>query len=621
MSASNNERLIQTGILTVSDRCFKGQAVDKSGHNLQAMVPNLFKAEITATQCVPDDINKIQEVLLHWCDNMKLDLVLTTGGTGCTPRDVTPEATKVILEREAPGMATAMMIESLKITPLAMISRLICGIRGKTLILNLPGSTNGSKQCMAFVKSAIPHAVDQLNADTEKIDETHRFLRHASCKTYPKKKHEEMTVTVSDKPRQSPYPLISVAEAQAVVLKEADCLQTQILDFEEALGYVLAEEITSADNIPPFPASVKDGYAVLSSDGAGIRKVVGDVPAGFWPDDLIVNSGSCIRINTGAAVPSGADAVVQVEDTELLETSEDGQKELKITILKPPTVGQDIRPPGSDVKQGTVVLSSGSNLGPAELGLLATVGTTKVSVYCKPRIAVLSTGNELVRPDEFLQPGCIRDSNKTSLKSLLQHRGFTVVDAGIAIDNHEDLVKKFKKAFEVADVVVSSGGVSMGERDILKQVLENSFGAKIHFGRVFMKPGKPTTFATLQFKSKKKLVFGLPGNPVSAIVTCNLYVLPVLRKMMGFHRPLNTTIKVKLAHPVTLDLRPEYHCATLKWELENPVPSATSTGKLISSRLLSMTSANCLLILPPRTNSLEMLDKGQQVDAVIIDWI
>ncbi|XP_076310110.1 molybdenum cofactor synthesis protein cinnamon isoform X2 [Tachypleus tridentatus] len=585
------------------------------------MVPNLFRAEITATQCVPDEIEQIQEVLLHWCDNMKLDLVLTTGGTGFTPRDVTPEATKVILEREAPGMATAMMVESLKITPLAMISRLVCGIRGKTLILNLPGSTNGAKQCLEFVKSAIPHAVDQLNADTEKVDETHRFLKHASCNPFLKKEHKEVVVTVSDKPRQSLYPLISVAEAQAIVLKEADCLQTQILDFEEALGYVLAEEITSKDDIPPFPASIKDGYAVLSSDGAGIRKVVGDVPAGLWADGLVVNSGSCVKISTGAPVPYGADAVIQVEDTKLLETSEDGQKEHKIMILKFPTVGQDIRPPGSDVKQGTMVLNSGLSLGPAELGLLATVGATKVSVYCKPITAVMSTGNELVRPDESLQPGCIRDSNKTSLKFLLQHQGFTVVDAGIAVDNHEDLVKKLKKAFEVADVIVSSGGVSMGEKDILKQVLEDSFGAKILFGRVFMKPGKPTTFATLQFKSKKKLVFGLPGNPVSAVVTCYLYVLPVLRKMMGLCKPLNTTIKAELAHPITLDLRPEYHCATLKWEQGNPVPSATSTGKQISSRLLSMTSANCLLILPPRTNSLESLDKGQQVDALVIERI
>ena len=284
-------------------------------------------------------------------------------------------------------------------------------------------------------------------------------------------------------------------------------------------------------------------------------------------------------------------------------------------------VGQDIRPIGFDVKKGQQVLSCFERLGPAELGLMASLGLTDVEVFQKPRVGVLSTGNEIVKPSEVIKAGQIRDSNKIALKSLISLHGFEVIDLGIAADTPQDLESKLSLGLEKADVIVSSGGVSMGEKDFLKPVLEDLLGATIHFGRVFMKPGKPTTFATITKDGVKKLMFALPGNPLSAMVTFNLFVLPALRKMAGFQCPELTKVKARLPQAVPLDMRPEYHRVVLSWKSGEAIPSAVSTGSQCSSRLLSMRTANALLVLPPRNENLTRIEAGEIVDALIIGEI
>ena len=281
---------------------------------------------------------------------------------------------------------------------------------------------------------------------------------------------------VASRPRKSPFPMITVKEAQDIVLKHVKGvnLQVETVDFLQAIDRVIAEDVKAVDPLPPFPASIKDGYAVVASDGDGLRSVVGFSNAGTIPSDFKLNPGSCVRINTGAPVPNGADAVVQVEDTELTKKSEDGKEELEIKILAPPKVGQDIRPVGSDIEQGSTVLSKGTILGPAEIGILATVGVTKIKVFKKPTIALLSTGNELQNPQEEggLKPGFIRDSNKATLISLInKEQGFPIVDCGIATDDLEDLKTKLTLALKSGSLVVTTGGVSMGDKDLLRQVL------------------------------------------------------------------------------------------------------------------------------------------------------
>ncbi|XP_067338392.1 gephyrin b isoform X3 [Channa argus] len=728
MILTNHDHQIRVGVLTVSDSCFRNLAEDRSGVNLKDLVhdPSLLGGMITAYKIVPDEIDEIKETLVDWCDEKELNLILTTGGTGFAPRDVTPEATKEVIEREAPGMSLAMLMGSLNVTPLGMLSRPVCGIRGKTLIINLPGSKKGSQECFQFILPALPHAIDLLRdavvkvkeaadeledlpspppplspppnssprrqtedkgvqceeedeekkdsgvASTEDSSSSHitaasiaakipdsiisrgvqvlprdtaslsttpsespraqatSRLSTASCPT-PKvqsrcsskenilrSSHSAVDITkVARRHRMSPFPLTSMDKAFITVLEMTAVLGTEIINYRDGMGRVLAQDVYAKDNLPPFPASVKDGYAVRAADGPGDRFIIGESQAGEQPTHTVM-PGQVMRVTTGAPIPCGADAVVQVEDTELLRESEDGTEELEVRILVQARPGQDIRPIGHDIKRGECVLAKGTHMGPSEIGLLATVGVTEVEVQKFPVVAVMSTGNELLNPEDDLHPGKIRDSNRSTLLATIQEHGYPTINLGIVGDNPDDLLNALNEGISHADVIITSGGVSMGEKDYLKQVLDIDLHAQIHFGRVFMKPGLPTTFATLDIDGARKLIFALPGNPVSAVVTCNLFVIPALRKMQGILDPRPTIIKARLSCDVKLDPRPEYHRCILTWHHQEPLPWAQSTGNQVSSRLMSMRSANGLLMLPPKTEQYVELHKGEVVDVMVI---
>ncbi|XP_058843308.1 gephyrin isoform X16 [Acipenser ruthenus] len=780
MILTNHDHQIRVGVLTVSDSCFRNLAEDRSGINLKDLVhdPSLLGGIISAYKIVPDEIDEIKETLVDWCDEKELNLILTTGGTGFAPRDVTPEATKEVIEREAPGMALAMLMGSLHVTPLGMLSRPVCGIRGKTLIINLPGSKKGSQECFQFILPALPHAIDLLRDAIVKVKEVHDELEDlpspppplspppttsphkqtedkgvqceedeeekkdsgvastedssssqitaaaiaaksqhadtipavvmakggqsfpglithschstcsrdagepipdsiisrgvqvlprdtaslsttpsespraqatsrlstASCPT-PKARlpscsstysvsevqsrcsskenilrasHSAVDITkVARRHRMSPFPLTSMDKAFITVLEMTPLLGTEIINYRDGMGRVLAQDVYAKDNLPPFPASVKDGYAVRAADGPGDRFIIGESQAGEQPTHTVM-PGQVMRVTTGAPIPCGADAVVQVEDTELLRESDDGTEELEVRILVQARPGQDIRPIGHDIKRGECVLAKGTHMGPSEIGLLATVGVTEVEVQKFPVVAVMSTGNELLNPEDDLHPGKIRDSNRSTLLATIQEHGYPTINLGIVGDNPDDLLNALNEGISRADVIITSGGVSMGEKDYLKQVLDIDLHAQIHFGRVFMKPGLPTTFATVDIDGARKLIFALPGNPVSAVVTCNLFVIPALRKMQGILDPRPTIIKARLSCDVKLDPRPEYHRCILTWHHQEPLPWAQSTGNQVSSRLMSMRSANGLLMLPPKTEQYVELHKGEVVDVMVI---
>ncbi|XP_060243710.1 gephyrin isoform X14 [Meriones unguiculatus] len=786
MILTNHDHQIRVGVLTVSDSCFRNLAEDRSGINLKDLVqdPSLLGGTISAYKIVPDEIEEIKETLIDWCDDKELNLILTTGGTGFAPRDVTPEATKEVIEREAPGMALAMLMGSLNVTPLGMLSRPVCGIRGKTLIINLPGSKKGSQECFQFILPALPHAIDLLRDAIVKVKEVHDELEDlpspppplspppttsphkqtedkgvqceeeeeekkdsgvastedsssshitaaaiaakipdsiisrgvqvlprdtaslsttpsespraqatsrlstASCPT-PKARlpscsstysvseklntcgwrvksvycsskrteygklhsrleglkdelwrnrghdlrvqsrcsskenilrasHSAVDITkVARRHRMSPFPLTSMDKAFITVLEMTPVLGTEIINYRDGMGRVLAQDVYAKDNLPPFPASVKDGYAVRAADGPGDRFIIGESQAGEQPTQTVM-PGQVMRVTTGAPIPCGADAVVQVEDTELIRESDDGTEELEVRILVQARPGQDIRPIGHDIKRGECVLAKGTHMGPSEIGLLATVGVTEVEVNKFPVVAVMSTGNELLNPEDDLLPGKIRDSNRSTLLATIQEHGYPTINLGIVGDNPDDLLNALNEGISRADVIITSGGVSMGEKDYLKQVLDIDLHAQIHFGRVFMKPGLPTTFATLDIDGVRKIIFALPGNPVSAVVTCNLFVVPALRKMQGILDPRPTIIKARLSCDVKLDPRPEYHRCILTWHHQEPLPWAQSTGNQMSSRLMSMRSANGLLMLPPKTEQYVELHKGEVVDVMVI---
>ncbi|KAG1924874.1 gephyrin, partial [Pimephales promelas] len=469
--------------------------------------------------------------------------------------------------------------------------------------------------------------LDQLHSRLEGLKDdrrNHRTFdsrvqsRCSSKENILRASHSAVDITkVARRHRMSPFPLTSMDKAFITVLEMTPVLGTEIINYRDGMGRVLAQDVYAKDNLPPFPASVKDGYAVRAADGPGDRFIIGESQAGEQPT-LTVMPGQVMRVTTGAPIPCGADAVVQVEDTELLRESEDGTEELEVRILVQARPGQDIRPIGHDIKRGECVLAKGTHMGPSEIGLLATVGVTEVEVQKFPVVAVMSTGNELLNPEDDLHPGKIRDSNRSTLLATIQEHGYPTINLGIVGDNPDDLLNALNEGISRADVIITSGGVSMGEKDYLKQVLDIDLHAQIHFGRVFMKPGLPTTFATLDIDGTRKLIFALPGNPVSAVVTCNLFVIPALRKMQGILDPRPTIIKARLSCDVKLDPRPEYHRCILTWHHQEPLPWAQSTGNQMSSRLMSMRSANGLLMLPPKTEQYVELHKGEVVDVMVI---
>ncbi len=409
---------------------------------------------------------------------------------------------------------------------------------------------------------------------------------------------------------ESPYPMLPVDEALAIVLAQAQPLPPESVPLSAARDRILAADVRSQEPLPPFPASVKDGYAVVAADGPGVYPVVGEVTAGRVAD-FTLQPGQAAYITTGAPLPPGADAVVMVEETAPAEPV-DGRPHVHIRARVRP--GDDVRSVGVDVAPGQVVLQAGERLGPAEIGLLATVGAVEVPVHPRPRVAVLSTGDELVELGQPLGPGQIRDSNRYTLLAGVEAAGGCGVDLGIAGDSQAELEAKLARGLHEADVLLTTGGVSMGDLDLIKPILEAA--GQVHFGRIRMKPGKPLTFATVPSGDRTRLIFGLPGNPVSSLVTFHLFAVPALRKLAGWPDPHLRRVQARLAQPLRLDPeRPEYHRATLRWDRAQSCFVATSTGSQASSRLLSMRSANALLELPAADDA---LPAGALVDALLI---
>ncbi|CAH2052081.1 unnamed protein product, partial [Iphiclides podalirius] len=384
---------------------------------------------------------------------------------------------------------------------------------------------------------------------------------------------------------------------------------------EDSLGCIVGESLYAKEPMPPFPASIKDGYACISSDGAGVRRVRAAVLAGESYKTPL-RAGECARINTGAPLPPGADCIVQVEDTKLVSASPDNEIELEVEILEAPKPQQDVRPIGFDIPLGAHLVSEGAVVDAALIGLLAGAGYQHIKIRSQPKVAILSTGNELQDPSEIiLKPAHIRDSNQTMINALLREHGYASVCVGVARDEAAELAASLCAALKRADVLVCTGGVSMGERDLLKPVLVQDFGATLHFGRVRMKPGKPSTFATCQFEGKTKYIFALPGNPVSAYVCCLLFVVRALRVCAGrggdFPR-----MRARTAEPLRLDPRPEYVRATITFT-DYDLPSVDVLGNQCSSRLLSACGASVLLELPPATEECPTLPAGTVVPAIV----
>jgi molybdenum cofactor synthesis domain-containing protein len=386
--------------------------------------------------------------------------------------------------------------------------------------------------------------------------------------------------------------LISLGDAQAHVLERVTALPVTTTATAGGLGLVLAEDVTATEAVPPFANTAMDGYAVVAADtiDAPVRlPVVAEVAAGH-PAARPLVTGEAMRIFTGAPIPDGADAVVMVERTERLD---DGAA---VTISVPATSGDHIRAAGDDVQVGDVVLRAGEQLTPGHLGVLATIGVLEVAAHRRPRVGVLSTGDELVADGASLAPGQIRESNGRTLLALLAEDGFEGVDLGLVHDDEVAITAAIESAAATCDAVVTSGGVSMGDIDLVRVVLDRI--GDMRWMQIAIRPAKPFAFGLV---GEGIPVFGLPGNPVSSMVSYELLARPALRRMAGhpegrWHRP-----PVAAVAGEALDRRPDgkLHLARVVGERgDDGVLRVRSAGAQGSHHLTAMARAHGLALLP-----------------------
>ncbi|KAI9717204.1 MAG: hypothetical protein M1828_007397 [Chrysothrix sp. TS-e1954] len=683
LSATKHAMALKAAILIISETASLDPSTDKCTSALE----DVFSEEgaqwqVTNKTIVPDEVTVVQRTLLQWIDGVDPpNLVVTSGGTGFARKDVTPEAVAPLIHKSAPGLVHGMLSASLNVTPFAMMSRPVAGVRNQTLILTLPGSPKGAKENLQAVIKLLPHACTQAaGGDSRRLhagglaklerdagvsagkgksqsmghhhhhhhghDHGHGGhkvpIAHTTQASHPQS--NDPSSGPSRRNRSSPYPMLSVSEALSLISEHIPPAKAVTVPVDTRLiGHVLAADVKAKESVPAFRASIVDGYAIKVPTGGENAKGVfpvafashaqaGDIPA--------LQDGKIARITTGAPLPPGSDAVIMVEDTSLQTLSEDGREEREVEILTDEIeAGENVREVGSDVQSGDIVMRKGEGISAVggEFGLLASVGMLGVSVFKKPVVGVLSTGDEIVshdRPGE-LSLGEVRDTNRPTLLTAVSSAGFEVVDLGIASDMATALESTLRSALTNVDVLITSGGVSMGELDLLKPVIERSLGGTVHFGRVSMKPGKPTTFATVSASNIKdpvsgvrsgdeasdKVIFSLPGNPASAVVTFMLFVLPALHQMSGVQPIGLPRAQVRLETDVKCDkVREEYHRVVVYARRNDSDGAdsglwASSTGGQRSSRIGSFKGANALLKLPAGGGTIQ---KGATVEALLM---
>jgi molybdopterin molybdotransferase len=413
--------------------------------------------------------------------------------------------------------------------------------------------------------------------------------------------------------------ILSVQEARERILSILQPVETEWVSIDNCAGRILAGEISASADLPGFANSSMDGFAVISADTSGASwtapanlNVIEDIPAGKTPVHEI-EAGQAARIMTGAMLPLGADAVIPVEDTNISSLMPPGQADsglpASVAIYRPARPGAYIRTPGQDVRKGQALLPKNRRLLPQDIGILAMTGHGQVQVFRKPRVALFSSGDELVQPGQPLMPGKIYDSNQYALAAMLAQGGAEILHLGNSPDDPGRIQSLLDRGIEQkADLIVTSAGVSVGAFDFVRQVIEAN--GKLDFWKVNMRPGKPLAFGLYRGVP----LIGLPGNPVSAFIGCHLFAVPAVAKLAGRAQLLPKRMKAILSEPIESDGRESYLRAVV--EGDNCRLVARLTGHQGSGNLYSLVQANALLIVPSGVKS---LPSDSEVDFWFLD--
>lgn len=414
---------------------------------------------------------------------------------------------------------------------------------------------------------------------------------------------------------------ISVEEARAYILKHFHPLEAERVPLLDSLDRVLAEDIIADMNVPPFNNSAMDGYAVRAQDIADglpdhpvVLRVIGDLAAGYIAQRT-VERGTALRIMTGAPLPPGADTVVRFEETsEGIGARGTEKNHTTVGILKAARRGDNVRSAGEDIRQGEIVLPKGTVVRPAEIGVMASLGKKQISVHRKPRVAILATGDELVAVDAPMAPGKIRNANEYSNSAAVIKAGGVPIQLGIARDNIDDLTAKIRAGLDAdADLFITSAGVSVGDYDIVKNVL--SAEGEMHFWQVKMKPGKPLAFGILRGKKNVPLL-GLPGNPVSAMVSFEIFARPAILTMLGKTKFTRPRVRAVLQDDAT-NTADRRNFIRVSVEQRDGQYIARTTGEQGSGILTSLSRANGLLVMP---EDVTLIRAGENVQVQMLDW-
>lgn len=420
--------------------------------------------------------------------------------------------------------------------------------------------------------------------------------------------------------------LIEVEEALAIILEKVAPVERETIPLTEGRDRVLAEPVISPLNVPPFANSAMDGYAVIAADtqAASRRspvrlKVIGNVPAGATPSQALT-PGAAVRIMTGAPMPAGADAVIRFEETSehvKTEATPGGDEVLLYSEVKP---GDNVRPVGEDISLGQRILEAGHRLRPQDIGVLAAIGQARLTVYRRPAVAILATGDELVNVDEPIGPGQIRNSNEYTQAALVEKYGGQAIRLGIARDNVADLTAKIREGLaRNVDLFITSAGVSVGDFDMVKNVLAAE--GEMQFWQVAIKPGKPLAFGLLhcdQPAGRSVPLIGLPGNPVASMVAFEVFARPAILKLGGHRSWEKATLQAALDEEVTNSGRRHYMRALVRPGPEGYHVTTRGSGVQVqgSGILTSMVWANCLVVVP---ENVTYLPAGEKVNVWILD--